>query len=171
MHGSHVILLFISLIFLMQCGSHPVRAVPPSIFTESQLIGHWENDHIPRGTEKLEIAANHTFRQYYQLAPTEPHIVVEGTWMMEQKPNGCISLHMQGMQNIHLTAESIQSGNRYPDGQPYEFQDLCDLTTLTMLDKVVLSIVEEQRDSSGFMLLFPCASADCLEQSFHRITP
>lgn len=171
MHLFQALVLCLSVVFLNQCGSPIMTAKPPSTFSEEMLVGQWENYHMIQGTETLNIAADHTFHQVYRLDTHTAPVSVQGIWYVEHKSNGCLSLHLERMHNIHIMTELIDLGNRYEDGRAYEFRDLCDLTTMTMLDKVVLSIVDEPRDSTGFMLLFPCFNADCLEQSFHHMTP
>lgn len=145
---------------LISCRADPEMAQPPPTFVEADVIGTWTNPRRGSITDTLTIRADHTFRQQYATAPNTRLTEVKGKWRLENRPSGCIYLHMEGMRYIYAAEIIANNGNRAFDGSPHLFREACEETSIAMLDKVILSVGNDPRAPRGIILRFPFSSTD-----------
>ena len=145
-------------------GTHtPSRSFlqPPPTFHETDLIGRWESLAPIFDTEVLTLTADYQFTHHYELKG-EPASRSEdqGTWWLEQRPSGCVYVHLEGMRYFRGGALA-DHGNRYePRGRLHTFVEKCEDRLITMPDKVVLIVTDRPVLPRGIGLLFPKAGRD-----------
>jgi len=112
----------------------------PSTFTESDLIGTWNDWNNVDNDETLTLHSDYTFEQIYESSSSGYRYEGEGTWSVEIRPSGCVYLHLEGMKYFHLTASAADLGNRHLDGSLINFWEPCEEQSITMPDKVILLV-------------------------------
>ena len=140
---------------------------PPPTFHERDLIGRWELIGPIDAIEILTLTADHQFTQRYAIGgKPESHDVGQGAWWLEQRPSGCVYVHLEGMRYFHGGGVLADHGNRYePGGTLHTFVEKCEDRLITMPDKVVLIVTNRPRLPRGIGLLFPKSGRDNADNS------
>jgi hypothetical protein len=136
----------------------PARSTlkPPPTFHERDLFGRWEWQSVFGSTEVLTLTADGQFVQVYEEGDPAKRYETSGTWWVDLRPSGCVWVHLDGMRYFHGGRVLAEQGNRLPpDGMLLSFVEKCEGQTITMPDKVILSVTDRPQLPRGIGLLFP----------------
>jgi hypothetical protein len=126
----------------------------PTTFQEQDLVGHWQNSFTKYTTEDLLLTADHRFVQLFETR--QRHYKGQGTWSIEQRPSGCVYVHLEGMLYFYASEAFERYGNRFtPNGPPYSFWDRCEEQRIPMPGKVILTVSDLSRWPRGIGLELP----------------
>lgn len=156
------------LLLLTGCGTERVVSAPPhksvwkppSHFVETDLIGRWELWNNTDAAGNILLNTDHTFIQSFDLYNSTNDFTVNGTWRIENRPSGCIYIHLVGMRLFQTATTTAERENLDSDGTPIPFVDRCENTFVRMPNEVTLIVGNASNQPRGILLLFPRSNAD-----------
>jgi hypothetical protein len=144
---------------------------PPSTFQEADLIGTWEEQVKTNGsTESLMLAADHTFKQIYDVSASGYHFETQGEWRVEYRSSGCVYIHAKGMRYYYGIRSEAEAGNRDSNGKPVSFWDPCENRLIEMPDSVTLIVISNLKSPNGILLAHMALEADSSTQTLQLVS-
>ena len=135
--------------------SSDVSIYPPNGFQESDLFGAWIETDDLYSSEELNLRADHTFSQYFELNDVEYIYQGSGTWEITKEKSGCVYIHLYGMKFFYQVFEIAENGNKFPGesyNSPQIYWDPCEEKGIEMVDKTVLVVSSHPVSSNGIIL-------------------
>jgi hypothetical protein len=136
----------------------------------ADLIGRWEKLEIEMDVrESLILQADQRFIQVFEVVGDPARRDEgQGTWHLEQRPSGCVYLHLEGMRYWYGSEAMAVNGNRYePGGTLHRFWEKCEQHYMTLPDKVILTVTDRPRLPRGIGLLYPQSDRDNIDNSLY----
>jgi hypothetical protein len=154
---------YLTLIFLIVgCNEGATRStfLPPSTYKAADLIGTWKTVEDIYDLEYLTLRNDHTFTHQYTVPQGSLHLDEQGQWWEEQRPSGCIYIHLKGMTYVDSGWTGRTTGNRDSLGNPIRVWERCEDRTFPMPDEVILVVGAGPNFARSLVLIFPQANAE-----------
>ena len=137
------------------------KSLSPLPFEQRILIGKWKTvSTIYPINETLRLYDNGTFEHTFQDQATLHIFTDQGDWFVEQRPSGCVYLHLIGMRYFHNGVDQGRNNNKEITGTLIRFEDSCEHRTFVMPDKVILTVANLPSYYQRIGLFFPRTTTD-----------